>query len=350
MIILYILVLLLSFYVLAKVIDDYFVDALDKIAEKLKMSSDAAGATLMAVGSSAPEIFVAVFAVLRPGDHDAIALGNIVGSALFNILAITGAATIVRKAVIQWKPVARDMFFYAVSILLLLFTLQDGIFTYFEAGLLISTYIIYVIVVIYWKRMIKPSAKDVEEEKEIIEKEITKKTFIKKLMSPIDFIIDLIFPNEKHYNIIFSISIIIIAAISWVLVESAIEIAHILHISEAIVAVTVLAVGTSVPDLLSSMIVSKQGRGGMAISNAVGSNIFDILIGLGLPFLLMIVLTGGKINIDVGNIQISVYFLLASVFVTFLLFLLNKWKVGKVFGITLILIYLTYIVWAIFSL
>jgi len=350
MIILYILVLLLSFYILAKVVDDYFVDALDKIAEKLKMSSDAAGATLMAVGSSAPELFVAVFAVLRPGEHDGIALGNIVGSALFNILAITGAATIVREAIISWKPVARDMVFYAASILLLLFTLQDGIFTYLEAGLFIGTYLIYVIIVIYWKKMVNQSANEINETKEIVKKK-KEKLFIKKLMKPIDYIIDLIFPNKKHYTSIFLIAITIIAGISWVLVESAIEIAHILNISEAIIAVTVLAVGTSIPDLFSSIIVSKQGRGGMAISNAVGSNIFDILIGLGLPFLILVIASaGGKVNVDVGNIQISVYFLLASVFVVFLLFILNKWKVGKIFGGTLILIYLTYVTWAIMSL
>ena len=63
MLIVYILILLVSFYVLAKVVDDYFVESLDKVAGKLKMSHDAAGATLMAVGSSAPELFVAIFAV-----------------------------------------------------------------------------------------------------------------------------------------------------------------------------------------------------------------------------------------------------------------------------------------------
>lgn len=350
MIILYILALLLSFYILAKVVDDYFIDALDKIAEKLKMSSDAAGATLMAVGSSAPELFVAIFAVLRPGDHAGIGVGNIVGSALFNILAITGATAIVRKAIIAWQAVARDLFFYMIAILLLLYTLYDGTLSYFEAALLIGTYILYVIVVIYWKRVFKyTDANEKIEEKP--EEPITQKTLYNKIMSPIDFIIHLLFPNKKYYTVVFFISIGIIAGISWVLVESAIEVAHFFNISEAIIAVTILAMGTSIPDLISSIVVSKQGRGGMAISNAIGSNIFDILIGLGLPFLIIIIAsTGGSVSIDVGNIQISVYFLLASVFVVYLLFILNKWKVGKIFGTSLLLIYLTYVIWAILSL
>ncbi len=344
----YILILFISFYVLAKVVDDYFVESLDKIAERLKLSSDAAGATLMAVGSSAPELFVALFAVFRPGDHAAIGVGNIVGSALFNILAITGAAAIVRKAVIAWQSVVRDLFFYALAILLLLLTLLDGQVSYTEAALLIGTYIIYVVVVVYWKKLFKytdPNDKITIPK----EKDNSDKNLYKKIMSPIDFVIGMFFPKRKYYTAVFFISIIFIAGISWVLVESAIEIAHILDISEAIIAVTILAAGTSIPDFLSSVIVSKQGRGGMAISNAVGSNIFDILIGLGLPFLIIILSTGGKFKMDVENMQMSVYFLLASVFIVFFLFILNKWKVGKIFGSSLILLYLIYVVWAIFN-
>jgi len=170
-----------------------------------------------------------------------------------------------------------------------------------------------------------------------------------KIMSPIDFILKKIFPPEKYNFAVFSMSIVIIAAISWVLVESAIHIAQILDISEAIIAVTVLAVGTSIPDLFSSLVVSKQGRGGMAISNAVGSNIFDVLIGLGLPFMIIILSTGGKATLDVGNIEQSVYFLLVSIVIVFFLFLLNKWKVGKIFGSTLIFFYVAYVVWAIIT-
>ena len=86
MLVVYILILLISFYILAKVVDDYFVESLDNIAERLRMSHDAAGATLMAVGSSAPELFVALFAVLRPdGNHEVIGVANIVGSGLLNI-------------------------------------------------------------------------------------------------------------------------------------------------------------------------------------------------------------------------------------------------------------------------
>ena len=137
MIFLYVLVLLLSFYVLAKVVDDYFVPSLDNLSEKLKMSHDAAGATLMAIGSSAPELFVALFAVFRPGNHEAIGIGNIVGSALFNLLIVTGFSTIVRDASVAKHSVLRDLFFYVVSVGLLLLIFDDKTVSLYEAVLLI---------------------------------------------------------------------------------------------------------------------------------------------------------------------------------------------------------------------
>ena len=347
MLILLIIILLLSFYLLAKVIDNYFVDSLDKIAANIKMSSDAAGATLMAAGSSAPELFIALFAVFRHGNHEAIGIGTIVGSAIFNILAITGAVAIVKKSLIAWQAVIRDLVFYAVAVFLLIILFKDGKVEWSDATLFIGIYIIYIVVVVLWRKMFKYV--DPNEEKHEINKSIDKSEFVKKITSPLDFVLDKIFPKPEKYYAIFFISILIIAGLSWVLVESAIGIAHILNISEAIIAVTILAIGTSVPDLFSSVIVSKQGRGGMAISNAIGSNIFDILIGLGLPFLLIILITGGNINLHIDNLDMSVWFLLASVVVLLGLFIINKWVVGKKMGVFLILLYVAYIIWAVIN-
>jgi Ca2+/Na+ antiporter len=138
-----------------------------------------------------------------------------------------------------------------------------------------------------------------------------------------------------------------IAGLSWVLVESAVQVAHILDISEAIIAVTILAAGTSIPDLLSSVIVAKQGRGGMAVSNAVGSNIFDILVGLGLPFLIMILIKGGDLDMNVGNLEDSVLFLLASIVAMVGVFLIARWKVGKIVGFLFVGLYVAYIAYAV---
>ena len=348
MLIIYFIALVLTFYILAKVVNDYFIDSLDKIATDIRMSSDAAGATLMAVGSSAPELFIALFAVLLPGNHASIGIGNIVGSAIFNVLAIIGVAAVVRNSVIAWQAVIRDLVFYAIAVLLLIFLFKNEKVELIDVLILIGVYLIYILVVVYWRKMVKYI--DPNEVKQEITQEIWHETkFLKTITYPIDFMVSKLFPNKNKYYTIFIISIVIIAALSWVLVEAAINIAIILNISELVIAVTVLAVGTSVPDLLSSVQVSRQGRGGMAISNALGSNIFDILIGLGLPFLLIILISGDSFALDISNLNISVWFLLSSIIIIFIIFVINKWVVGKKMGTFLILLYVAYIVWAIIN-
>src|SRR5690554_2806155 len=104
MAVLYFLILITIFYLLAKVSEDYFVESLDIISRKLKLPEDVAGATLMAVGSSAPEFATALIAVLGTGTED-IGAGTIVGSAIFNILVIVGASALVSGAFLRWQPV-----------------------------------------------------------------------------------------------------------------------------------------------------------------------------------------------------------------------------------------------------
>ena len=340
-------VLLSSFYLLARVCDEYFVGALDKLAKRLKLSDDAAGATLMAIGSSAPELFIAIIALVKPGDHASIGMATIVGSALFNILVIIGVAAIVRKAVLAWQPVIRDMIFYSLSIIMLVVAFWDGTIDLFEATLFVALYVIYVMAVISWRKILP--YKDVDGV-ELLEKGLKKeekKKWWKGLMRPFDKVLDLFFPNEERYISVFLISILIIALLSWLLVESAIVMSDILHIPAYIMALTVLAAGTSVPDLISSVIVAKQGRGGMAISNAIGSNIFDILIGLGVPWVIMLSISSGAIPVETSNLLSSVILLFATVIVIFMLLISRKWKIGRYTGWFLISLYIAYVFWVV---
>jgi K+-dependent Na+/Ca+ exchanger-like protein len=337
MILLYILALLVCFVLLARIVDQFFITSLDKISKDLHLSSDAAGATLMAIGSSAPELFVALFAIFKPGDHQAIGIGSIVGSAIFNLLVIVGAAALVRKAKLTWQPVVRDLIFYTAAVSLLVVFIWDGKFSITEAGIFLIIYVLYVFAAIYWKRLLPYQDLLFDEPKEKIN---NKNGFI----GIFDRLLYLFFPNKKHYYLVFLLSIIIIAALSWVLVELAVLISAALNIPESIVALTVIAVGTSVPDLFSSMIVARQGRGDMAVSNAVGSNIFDILVGLGFPFLIFLAISGGTVDAGQGDLISSVIILFASVILLFILLLVSKWKVGKFTGIILLGLYIFYVV------
>ncbi len=340
----FLVALVISFYLLAEVSDRYFVISLDKISKRFNMSHDMAGATFMAIGSSAPELFVSFIALVRPGDHHAIGVGTIVGSALFNLLVIVGAAAVVKNAVIAWQPVIRDLLFYAIAILGLYYVLYNGKIEYWEGILLISMYGAYLFSVLKWRKWF--NYKELDEDPE--EEEEEEKTGWKVVFKPLDWLLSKFFRHPDHYMSNFMLSILMIALLCLVLVESAIGIAHILDIPEIVIALTVLAIGTSVPDMVSSVIVAKQGRAGMAVSNAIGSNIFDIFIGLGLPWLIISLVTGDAIFFDIEGLDISVGLLFGSVLLILTFLIWKKWRLTKKLGLTLILLYILYVIWEIF--
>lgn len=338
-----IVALVVSFYLLAQVSDKYFIESLDRIAHKLNMSHDMAGATLMAVGSSAPELFVAVIALVKPGDHGEIGIGTIVGSAVFNILGIIGAVAVVRRSVLAWQPVLRDMVFYSLSIIALIVVFYDSKIEMYEALILIIIYGFYLLAVSKWRRIFPYEELDtIDEEEEDGDEDDDQQTW-EKVFKPFDYAIDKLFPPIKYYYGVFVISIILIALLSWVLVESAVVISEILRVPKVVIALTVLAIGTSVPDLMSSVIVAKQGRGGMALSNAVGSNIFDILIGLGLPWLLIVIFSNTHLPVATDDLFVSVILLFSSVLIILALLVINNWAIGRKAGIFLLLLYVAFL-------
>lgn len=144
-ILLWLALMLYMFKALGTICDEYFVPALEVIVEKLDISSDVAGATFMAAGSSAPELFtslVATFLIVNEGG-----VGTIVGSAIFNILVIIGITSIVacqeRALPIWWYPLARDCFFYVLSIIELVVFLSDEKVLIHEGLIMIATYVLY---------------------------------------------------------------------------------------------------------------------------------------------------------------------------------------------------------------
>lgn len=337
-------ILLICFYVLAVLTEEFFVSSIDIIAKRLKMSSDAAGATLLAIGSSAPEFFTSLFAVLGTvgtGRAD-IGAGTIVGSAIFNILVIIGASAMFKSVKLQWKPVIRDLSFYIITILLLLWSFSDGKIVLFEAVTFVLAYAIYVFIVVNWKKWLnyRDQGEDIEttpDEPKNALHSITNKLISYVVPNPSE--------KPKLYIATFILSIAGIALISWVLVEQIIVLAGALNINATFLALTVLAAGTSIPDLIGSIVVAKQGRGDMSVSNAVGSNIFDILFGLGFPWLLALIIVPGHIAVGKENLNSSVLLLFATVVSILFLLIIRNWKIGHKSGIILITLYIAYCVY-----
>ncbi len=344
------LIIVLAFYIMSKIVDDYFIVSLDNISKRLKLSPSVAGATLMAMGTSAPELSTALFALFLPSTTPATGVGTIVGSAIFQILVVIGFAALVKTSYLNWKPVIRDSVFYALSIVLLIVFIRDGIFSLTEASFFVGTYFLYLLVLFFWTKYVDETGEPdpielLEEGLEVKSKSTLGRIFC-VVTKPVDLVLRLL-PDpgkkEKWTIPIFVFSLAAIAYLSYWLVLAAESFALTIGIPPAIVALTILAGGTSIPELISSAVVAKQGRGDMAISNAIGSNIFDILISLGLPVFIYTLTKGSLTDIGDSNITSSIFLLFATLIAVILLLVSQKFKAGRKFGLVLLVAYVGYV-------
>ncbi|XP_034475292.1 sodium/potassium/calcium exchanger Nckx30C [Drosophila innubila] len=143
-VVLHIIGVIYMFVALAIVCDEFFVPSLDVIIEKLGITDDVAGATFMAAGGSAPELFTSVIGVFV--SFDDVGIGTIVGSAVFNILFVIGMCALFSRTVLSltWWPLFRDCSFYSISLLVLIFFFRDNLIYWWEALILFTIYIAYV--------------------------------------------------------------------------------------------------------------------------------------------------------------------------------------------------------------
>jgi len=301
----------------------------------------------MAMGSSAPELAIALLALFTAGGaHSDMGIATIVGSAVFNILVITGISAIARPANVSWRVIVRDIVMYIIAVALLLVTISDGTVTIPETILYLATYVVYLFVLFRWESFVPGKEEDIVE---LIEEELAdehKRTGIYyRITDAISRVIGFAMGDAKRsYVRAFFVSIALISVLSWFLVENAVAFAEAIHISPVIVALTILAAGTSVPDAFASIVVARQGRGEMAVANAVGSNIFDILIGLGLPWLLALVFLGDTITIGTKGLWTSALVLLGTVVLLFVFLTTNR-KLSRWEGWILVAAYAVYVVW-----
>uniref|UniRef100_A0A8C5F4T0 Sodium/calcium exchanger membrane region domain-containing protein n=1 Tax=Gadus morhua TaxID=8049 RepID=A0A8C5F4T0_GADMO len=293
------------FFALAIVCDDYFVVSLEKICEKLSLTEDVAGATFMATGSSAPELFASIIGVFIT--HGDVGVGTIVGSAVFNILCIVGVCSLFAGQVVHLTKYAvfRDSFCYTLSVLALM---AVSIISY-------------------------PKARSPLE-------------IFKWLVSwPILFLLSLTLPDvnqprwEKYYLVSFFGSTVWIAVFSYVMVWMVTVVGFTLGIPDVIMGITFLAAGTSVPDCMASLLVARQGQGDMAVSNSLGSNVFDILIGLGVPWSIQTL----AVLINSRGLFYSVVLLLGSVTLAVLGIHVNGWRLDTRLGVYVLLLYVIFL-------
>ena len=233
---------------------DLFVDGSSKIAKALKIPSLIIGLTLVSMGTSAPEASVSINASIN--DLKDLSIGNVVGSNIFNTLFIIGVSTLFTPLIIS-KEMRKFDIPIMIGLYLVLILFSFGItplrIDITESIILLLLFIGYILFLIYRAKKNPP----VEEEKE--EKETP---IIKSIIFAIIGLAAIIFGGD-------------------LVVDNASKIAIRLHMSESLVGLTIVAVGTSLPELVTSIVASIKKENDIALGNVVGSNIFNIIFILG---------------------------------------------------------------------
>ncbi|XP_022108891.1 sodium/potassium/calcium exchanger 3-like isoform X2 [Acanthaster planci] len=337
------------FGALAIVCDSYFMPALEIICSVLHLSEDVAGATFMAIGGSAPELFTSIVGVfISKGD---IGIGTILGSAVFNVLFVIGLCGLLAGKTIYltcW-PLTRDSCCYIMSILALVFVVSDGVVTWAESAAMLVLYCMY-IVLMYFN---PPTERYVDRNmakcrcRRLVIGESGRAGGEGRGAANLTELANLMEEGEESDE------------------EDEEEVLHIangngnirrvdkgfaLRIPDTVMGLTLLAAGSSVPDLILSVIAAREGYGDMAISHSIGSNLFDILLGLGLPWFLssVAVQSGRSVAIHSGGVVYITALLLGNVVAMVLLIRLSGFLLNKKLGLLLILLYAAFLVLSVF--
>ncbi|BAZ44830.1 putative K+-dependent Na+/Ca+ exchanger protein [Chondrocystis sp. NIES-4102] len=253
---------LLAGLVLLVVGAEYLVKGASQVAAILRIPPLIIGLTIVAYGTSAPEMAVSVMSSLS-GQAD-IAIGNVVGSNIFNVLFILGVSSLVTPLIVTRQLIRSDVpIMIGVSVLLLVFSL-DGKLGKVDSIILFVGAIAYTLSLIYQSSKQKSDGEDDEFAREYGNSpEQSALTWVKNIL------------------FIFGGLALLVLGSRW-LVDSAITIARSLGLSELLIGLTIVAAGTSLPELATSVVASFRGERDIAVGNVLGSNIFNILAVLGL--------------------------------------------------------------------
>lgn len=302
--------LIIGFIVLIKGAD-FFVEGASNVASNFKVSKMLIGLTIVAFGTSAPEFAVSVKSLLS-GNSDII-LGNVIGSNILNILLILGISAIIHPLTVKNNTVKKELPITILITTLFATLLSDHLFdpTLKNTFTRSDGIVLLLFFTIFLYYLISMSRKKIDQEQEEEHLSLTK-------------------------SIIFTIGgVIAIILGSNAVVDSASYLAKSIGISERIISLTIIALGTSLPELVTSITATRKGEYDIAIGNVVGSNIFNIGIVIGLP----VALLGGIKTITFHYLDLIVMLLAA---VLLFLFSYKDYKISKKEGIIFLVLFIIY--------
>ncbi len=287
------ILLIIGFVLLIKGAD-FFVDGSSSVAKILKVPTIIIGLTVVAFGTSMPELSVSVTAALR-GSND-LAVSNVLGSNIFNLLVVLGCCALVKPVAAKWSLLKKEFpFLILITVILLLVDSDFSIMKVLDgnkgfvlgrwAGLLfLILFVLYIYATVKSALRSRAEAKDMEEEEY-------------KTMSPL---------KSGVYIVIGLIGIV------WggnLVVDSASSIALTFGWSQTFIGLTIVALGTSLPELVTSVVAARKGENDLAVGNVVGSNIFNILLILGVSSFIT------PITLDVTAVYDTIILIIASIVV-----------------------------------
>jgi K+-dependent Na+/Ca+ exchanger family protein len=284
---------------------DRLTDGAVAVAEKMKMPQIVIGLTIVAMGTSMPEFCVSLISALK-GTSD-LAVGNIVGSNIFNTLLIVGVSALVAPMSIMKTTVRKDIPFALVASALLLIMCLDGDISRIDAAILFVMFLIFMYITL---RGAKAQGTDLEEKE-------------KK-------------PMATWLSVVWIlVGLACLIGGSNLFVDGATVVATKLGVSEAVIGLTIVAGGTSLPELATSVVSARKGNSGIAIGNVLGSNVFNILAILGLTGVISPMTLKGITMTDLSMMVISI--------ILIWLFSFTKYKIERWEGAILTAVFVGYI-------
>ncbi len=297
-------VLLLAGFVLLIKGADFFVEASSSIARVLRVPSIIIGLTIVAFGTSAPELAVSTTASLT-GNNE-IAVGNVIGSNIFNLLVVLGACGAIRPFAVRlrWDFIASA----GAGAVLLIMIFRDFYVGRVDALLLLGMFVVFMVLTVRDALANRTSA---QEEFQVLS------------------------PLRSAVYIIGGLAAIVLGGD--LVVDSARQIALSFGLSQTLVGLTVVALGTSLPELVTSVVASRKGENGLALGNVIGSNLFNILMVLGLSAAVSPIKVNSFAVIDATCLVVF------SVITWFLC--RSKERISRAEGLTMLGIYAAYLVY-----
>ena len=290
---------------------DFLTEGASALARRMHVPEIVIGLTIVAAGTSAPELFVSVVSALN-GTPD-LAVGNVVGSNTMNCMLIVGCAAMVAPMTISRSTVRKDIPFAVMASILLTCIALDNYLGRVDGIILLLGFVVFMAYTLL-------QAKNGQAEPQ---------TEVRQL-------------NPWLSLLFLVIGLAMLVAGSNVFVGSASSVAAALGVSEGVIGLTVVAGGTSLPELATSVVAARKGQSAIAIGNVIGSNVFNILLILGMTAVISPLQIEGITTIDMAVMLISV--ILVWLF-SFTRFTVERWE-----GALLVGGYLAYLTWLISSL